>query len=863
MAFKKLAKPAQVAASPEKLIFDLPRRKIPGVLAHQAEIMKGYAETASTLPDVALQLPTGSGKTLVGILIAEWIRRKHGERVVYLAPTKQLVHQVVDQCEQKYGVQANGFTGRIANYHPEAKTEYRTAEKIAVTTYSSLFNTHPFFDDAQTIIIDDAHASENYVSKLWSVHVEKSINPATFQALTNVLKLHVDGSTAYKLNSPRELNNGWVDKLPTPSLIDAIDDLREVLDSHAKDYPEIRFPWGLIRDRLHACQLYFNESEVLIRPLIAPTWSHPAFINARQRIYMSATLGAGGDLERLFGRPKIHRVPVPPDWDKQGVGRRLFLFPGMALDEAQTAALRLKLMKAAGRSLVLVPSNPLGERIRDDVENKLAFKVLDAADIEESKAPFVQEQTAVAIVANRYDGIDFPGDDCRLMFVEGLPKATNAQERFLMSRMGANILFNERVQTRILQAIGRCTRSLEDYSAVVVVGDDLQDYLTDKSRRSFLHPEIQAELQFGIEQSKGAKATEFEEFLRIFLANGSDWEEANQNIIDFRSALERTEFPAIKELEMTVPHEIEFQRRMWQGDFVEAMDAASRVLGFVSGDALRGYRALWNYLAGSAALLAYKNGALQSTSRADDYFFAAKNAAVGLRWLVSLATARRPASADSVEEDPDLALIAEQVERLELVLDSFGTSHDRRFARREKEILEGLSSDENFENAHVLLGALLGFYSSKIETDGSPDPWWSVGKLCIVFEDHAGAGADSSLSVEKARQAADHPRWIRTNVDGLGDADIVPVLISPVRKSSPGAKPHLKDLYFWHIDEFRTWAAESVQTVREIRKTFTGTGDLAWRAEASRQLKRSGLDFPSIVRRLKGQPASDHIDCGE
>ncbi len=25
------------------------------------------------------------------------------------------------------------------------------------------------------------------------------------------------------------------------------------------------------------------------------------------------------------------------------------------------------------------------------------------------------------------DGIDFPGDDCRLLFIEGLPKATNIQ----------------------------------------------------------------------------------------------------------------------------------------------------------------------------------------------------------------------------------------------------------------------------------------------------------------------------------------------------------------------------------------------------------------------------------------------------
>ena len=79
MSFKKINRTTQTASSPEKLIFDLPRRKIPGVLTHQSEVMRSYAENAVEKPDVALQLPTGSGKTLVGSLIAEWIRRKKGE----------------------------------------------------------------------------------------------------------------------------------------------------------------------------------------------------------------------------------------------------------------------------------------------------------------------------------------------------------------------------------------------------------------------------------------------------------------------------------------------------------------------------------------------------------------------------------------------------------------------------------------------------------------------------------------------------------------------------------------------------------------------------------------------------------------
>ena len=87
MAFKKASQDSVVPDSPEKLLLDLPRRKIPDVLPHQSAMMRAFAERALNERDVALQLPTGSGKTLVGLLIGEWKRRKFQHRVVYLCPT--------------------------------------------------------------------------------------------------------------------------------------------------------------------------------------------------------------------------------------------------------------------------------------------------------------------------------------------------------------------------------------------------------------------------------------------------------------------------------------------------------------------------------------------------------------------------------------------------------------------------------------------------------------------------------------------------------------------------------------------------------------------------------------------------------
>lgn len=177
MAFKKAPPPMPVPDSPEKLFRALPRRKIPDVMPHQKEIMRAYVSQAVDIPDVALQLPTGSGKTLVGLLIAEWRRRKYQERIVYLCPTRQLVNQVFEQAKEKYGLTVLRFTGSAQDYDPADKSRYQNTSSVAVTTYSSLFNTRPFFDNANVLIVDDTHTAENYVSALWSLRVEGS-NPA-------------------------------------------------------------------------------------------------------------------------------------------------------------------------------------------------------------------------------------------------------------------------------------------------------------------------------------------------------------------------------------------------------------------------------------------------------------------------------------------------------------------------------------------------------------------------------------------------------------------------------------------------------------------------------------------------------------
>ncbi len=271
---------------------------------------------------------------------------------------------------------------------------------------------------------------------------------------------------------------------------------------------------------------------------------------------------------------------------------------------------------------------------------------------------------------------------------------------------------------------------------------------------------------------------------------------------------------------------------------------------------MRGYRALWLYLAGSAAWLAHQAGQLPDDSTAKDYFRQAQAAAPVLRWLVALRTSVAATAPSDATEDPRLTAI---IERLETVLERMGTIHDRKFDAEEAAILNAILQDDGtlFEDGHQRLGALLGYSAGNSSDDAAPDPWWIADdSFCIVCEDHAGAKADTVLSATKARQAASHPDWIKANLPELANAQIVPVIITPCSRSYKGAVPSLKRVRYWEREEFRVWAKTALQVLREVRRDFPGPGNLAWRTAAATRFKEANI-APIEIELMLSKSAAD------
>jgi hypothetical protein len=284
---------------------------------------------------------------------------------------------------------------------------------------------------------------------------------------------------------------------------------------------------------------------------------------------------------------------------------------------------------------------------------------------------------------------------------------------------------------------------------------------------------------------------------------------------------------------------------MWSGNLDAARAACDDVLAVLKDPAMKGFRAWWNYCAGSTCWAISEKGRPAFEKFARRYFTQAVFDARFVSWLSDLTVVygnEESAQANSPE-------LTRMLERMEDRFIEIGTANLSKFTAEETAILKGLATGDAaaFEDAQRRLGLLLGFDAGNSDEQGAPDPWWCLAPdKCIVFEDHSDAKTTSSLDAKKARQVALHPNWVRAKGIAGADCHVRNVLVTPVQKADHAAKAHLQDFYVWPIDDFRSWARDALTKIRELRRNFTDRADLAWRAEAAAALEDAGLTPEAI-----------------
>lgn len=778
MAFIRTTTGGASYDSPGKLYRDLHSRPgaVPGLWAHQSEMLKTYTST-SNHPDVALELPTGTGKTLTGLLIAEWTRRRQHARVIYACPTQQLAKQV-DASARKEGIDTALLVGRHAAWPVDKHAAYEAADAIGVTTYSSIFNSNPQLADADLILFDDAHAGEQYVGEAYSVNLNRWKDPTEYTETLGAIASALDDVFLERLRSPEpdpSIGNDvrMVVPLRQP---DMVGKLNRVLGSFDATHS---YRYSMIRAGLASCLVYVAYSGILIRPYLPPTHQNNLFSGARQRIYLSATLGEGGELERAFGRTGIHRLKQQDKSTEPRYGRRFFVFPEFVAD-ADTTRLSREIVAEAGKALILAPRT---ETAMSDAEalGQPGWPVWGIDQVSDSMTPFAELDHGVCGLAARYDGLDLPGETCRLVVLDGVPDQDNLQERFLQTRTRAGVALAARVRTRVVQGAGRCTRGPEDTAIVLILGSDTSRYFTRPEVIKALDPELQAEIKFGRENSQHCSSDDMLSNVHAFLHADTDenWRtQAEPALVDYRRAMAKQMPDGTAALLSCVEYEIQAWAAATDGAWGDASRFAHEVARLVGlgGVSTRGYRAFWMYLEAAWAD--------EAADRAgDDAGRAAAHALVRDAEQVSgLGSWVRQMEPFPAMKRSDLnAVDAYAVSQVAAILET-GVNQGQ-VHRRIAEMSTGLEqrAPGKYEPALTELGNLVGATAYKPAGKGRCDSTWRWNnELWLALEAKSNHEPTGVVPHKEIRQASDQLRLLASE---LGVHTIPPasatIIISP------------------------------------------------------------------------------------
>lgn len=749
MAFQgKTKKVQQQFDSPEEMYLrgSLPRKAdaVSSLWIHQGDVLRAYAEKHQDTPDLALELPTGTGKTLPGLLIADWVRRKAEGPVLYAAPTRQLADQVLTTAKNE-GVPARLLVGSHHLWSPTDESDVEGGEAIAITTYSSIFNSSPKLPMPRLIMLDDAHAGEQFVGEQYGITIRRNEAEAAYLVVLEALRPFLSGLQIQRLQGAPDPGAHHQVRLILPAVDPgALSKLDAVLAKLGEPY---KFQFAMIRGGLASCCVYLSYGGIQIRPMIPPTFENRVFSRAGQRVYLSATLGSGGELERAFGRAEITRMPLPTKTPPRS-GRRLFVFPDL-VQGGDATGLTKSIVGVTNKALVLSQTTSAIAEMAAAVLAGDGIPAFGKEVVEKGLATFASAPTGVLGLANRYDGMDLPGDACRIVVLGGKPDAVSLQEKFLSERAEASAALSERLRTRIVQGAGRATRGPNDYAVVVVVGSDITRYFSRSENQTALEPELQAEVQFGWDNCKGKDAADILDNVRIFLDHDTEWREGGEEMVaEFREEAEKVDAPGAAALGVSADREVEAWELAFAEDWIAAsqeLEDAARLVG-KGGDATRGYRGLLLYLAGVWLHLGAEGEAHRAHAR--ELVRNAAKASVRGTWLKEMK------ELPGAEEVPLAA--ADAVAIGTIVATLTGNLKPNKIKESLADMREALGQKEAtaYEGALTILGSFLGAKAAKPRGQGRCDSAWRWDSaLWLTVEAKSEEQSDGLLPLKDIRQA--------------------------------------------------------------------------------------------------------------
>ena len=495
-------KPREMVVAPTEIFRRLPKPAgINDLYTSQAEVLNAWFERRNER-DIVLKLHTGGGKTLVGLLIAQSSLNETKAPVLYLSPTVQLVKQTLEKAKA-YGIPAVEY-----KKGEKLDDEFINGNAIMVATYNALFNGRSKFglrgagqpQEVSAIVCDDSHVAFSIVRESFTLDVAKKEDRARYESLTGLFR------TAFKdtdrlgtFDDTLDGSEFGVLEVPYWAWHSQLDAVRAQLKSDAEKYAMV---WPLLRDQLHLCHALISRDSFTITPIFPLLNAFPTFYEAPRRIYMSATIADDSEIVRTFEANPESIKKTLTSRSLAGISERMILIPDLMPFKFEEMEAVSKLVVWASKSkrgaVILVPSDEAAEKWEG-----VATVAKGSKEVENLVAALQAAETfGPAVFSNRYDGIDLPGDSCRLLVLKGLPSGTSNYERFRASALYGGGSITRMLAQRIEQGMGRGARGSGDHCVVLLVGADIASWIAKDTNFRFLTSATRAQLEMGSEISK-------------------------------------------------------------------------------------------------------------------------------------------------------------------------------------------------------------------------------------------------------------------------------------------------------------------------------------------------------------------------
>lgn len=545
--------------APEDIFKSLTLRgSIENLWGPQVEAVRGWDSIRSE-NDGVIEMTTGGGKTLAGLLIGQSLVNETNGKVLYVCATKQLIEQTAARAQECGIGLATYFGGNWKN-----REVFDACTGMCITNYAAVFNGRSIFKngDIRGIIFDDAHVANSAIRGQFTIRIPHG--HAAFRPIVNCFRDYFARNNHQQFEEALKgfpLALLFVPQFQVKRQAKAVTKI--LLDNKVAEEKETLFAWSHLKDHIGFCTVLISGTSIEITPPVLPLFTLPYFGQDVRRVYLTATLPSQVEFLRTFGVVSAKRVTPG---GKSGEAQRLFLFmPGVDDDEQRAASTKLT---DSHKACIICPSNAAAESWPPPA---IRFDGAQGHAAIDSFAKSTGPQKLVLVA--RYDGIDLPGDACRVLVLDGLPVGSSLFDRFLDQGLKIERLRAAHTAARIVQAIGRIFRSNTDHGAVVLCGDDLQSWLRDPNNQRYMPKLLQQQVQFGLELRRmidEGKATGADLLVAV-LKGRKDWDELYTNHVGAFDATGLPEDPAwFTEL---VARERDAYAKLWIRNFPLAASA--------------------------------------------------------------------------------------------------------------------------------------------------------------------------------------------------------------------------------------------------------------------------------------------------